>query len=127
LVQRKAVTPRPLTAQERSWIQEILEHHPRWTDVDIAGIQVVAKCDCGKCRTVYLDSSSPQNPSVAGTMGYTGRIEVRTDDDFLITITLDQRDGKLSELYVDPVDLNEPRNRILPEVWRETGHTVTRM
>jgi len=60
-------------------------------------------------------------------MGYIGKIEIRTDDDFLIPITLDQKDGKLSELYVDPMDLNEPGTRILPYVWRELGHTVTRM
>jgi hypothetical protein len=127
LVQRKSITPRPLSAQEQSWIQEILEHDPQWADVELIGTQVVAECGCGKCRTVYLDSLSPQNPSLAGTKGYIGRIEISTVDNFLITITLDQKDGRLSELYVDPLDLNEPGDRILPDQWREKGHVVTRM
>jgi len=127
LVQRKSITPRPLSAQEQSWIQEILEHDPQWADVELIGTQVVAECGCGKCRTVYLDSLSPQNPSLAGTKGYIGRIEISTVDNFLITITLDQKDGRLSELYVDPLDLNEPGDRILPDQWLEKGHVVTRM
>ena len=104
-----------------------MEHDPRWADVDLNDTQVVAECDCGKCKTVYLDSSSPQNPSLAGTKGYIGRIEIRTIDDFGITITLDQKDGRLSELYVDPMDLIEPGNRIAPDQWQEKGHIVTPM
>jgi hypothetical protein len=127
VVQRKSITPRPLSAQERAWIKEILEHNPRWADAELIGTQVVAECGCGKCRTVYLDSPSPQNPSLAGTKGYIGRIEIRTVDDFGITITLDQKDGQLGELYVDPLDLIEPGNRMLPDKWQEKGHTVTQM
>jgi hypothetical protein len=77
--------------------------------------------------TVYLDSPKPQNPSLAGTRGYIGRIEIRTADDFGITVTLDQHDGRLSELYVDPLDLREPGGRILPDQWQETGHITTPM
>ena len=104
-----------------------MEHNPRWADVDLNDTQVVAECDCGKCKTVYLDNSSPQNPSLSGTKGYIGRIEIITYDDFLITVTLDQKDGKLSELYVNPLDLHEPGNRTLPDGWREKGHSVTPM
>jgi len=59
--------------------------------------------------------------------GYIGRIEISTDDDFLITVTLDQRDGKLSELYVDPLDLREAGGRTLPPVWQEKGRKVIPM
>lgn len=127
VVQRKCITSRPLSVREQAWIREILEHNPRWADVDLGDTQVVAECDCGKCMTVYLESSAPQNPSLAGTKGCIGRIEISTVDDFLITVTLDQKDGRLSELYVDPLDLNLPGNRILPSQWREKAHVVTRM
>jgi hypothetical protein len=76
---------------------------------------------------VYLRSRAPQNPSLAGTLGYVGRIEITTTDNFLITITLDQKDGMLDELYVNPLDLLEPGNRILPRQWQEKSHTVISM
>ena len=73
--QRKPIDPRPLSPLERSWIQEILEHNPRWADVDLSNTRIVAVCDCDQCKSVYLDSPAPQNPSLAGTLGYIGRIE----------------------------------------------------
>jgi len=124
---REPIEPRPLSLQERRWIQEILDHNPRWADVDLSDTSVTARCGCGRCKTVYLDSPTPQNPSLAGTKGFLGRIEISTADSFLITVTLDQHDGKLSELYVDPLDLCEPGNRMLPDKWQETGHLVTAM
>ncbi len=124
---RKPIEPRPLSSQELRWIHEILERNPRWADVDIRDTNVVARCGCGRCKTVYLDSPLPQNPSLSGTKGYLGRIEISTTDDFLITVTLDQHDGKLSELYVDPLDLLEPGNRMLPDEWQEKSYVVTAM
>ena len=124
---RRIVTPRPLTAREELWIREILEHNPRWADVDLMDTRVVAECDCGNCGSVYLESSAAQNPGLVGTKGYVGRIEIRTIDDFGITITLDQKDGRLSELHVNPIDLREPGDRALPDEWREKGHVVKPM
>jgi hypothetical protein len=121
------IKPRPLSPQERSWIYEILEHNPYWTDVDLSSAQVIAQCDCGECKTVFLDSTSPQNPSLTGTKGYVGRIEIRTYDDFGITIRLDQHDGRLSGLYVDAIDLREPGERPLPQQWQEKSHAVIPM
>jgi hypothetical protein len=95
--------------------------------VDLNETEAVAECDCGKCRTIYLWCSAEQNPSLAGTRGYVGRIEVMTTDNFMITITLDQRGGMLSELYVNPLDLLEPGNRTLPDQWQEKAHTVIPM
>ena len=113
--------------QERSWIREILEHNPKWAGVDIDSTCVIAECDCGKCKTVFLDSDVPQNPSLGRTKGYVGRIEIRTDDDFGISVALDQLNGKLGGLYIDAVDLRNPGNRPFPEHWRERGRTVTPM
>ena len=127
LLGRKPISPRPLSQQEHSWVREILEQNPRWADVDLNDTQAVAQCDCGKCRTIYLPSTAPQNPTLLGTKGYIGRIEIMTTDNFLITITLDQLNGVLSELYVDPLDLLEPGNRTLPDQWREKTHTVIPM
>jgi len=88
---------------------------------------VVAQCGCGECRTVYLDSDRPQNASLRGTRGYIGRIEIRTTSDFGITITLDQFDGKLDELYVNYVDLSDDGHRPFPHDWDESTHLVQAM
>ena len=124
---RAPISPRPLSTQERSWIREILERNPQWADVDLGDSQAVAHCNCGKCRTIYLQGSAPQDPSLVGTRGYIGRIEIVTTDHFLITITLDHSEGTLIELYIDPLDLLEPGNRILPDQWQEKSHSVTPM
>jgi hypothetical protein len=124
---RQPIVPRPLSEQERSWIREILEENPRWADVDLNGTEAVAKCDCGNCGTIYLQSESPQNSSLVGTKGFVGRIEILTTDNFMITITLDQIGGALSELYVDPLDLLEPGNRKVPIQWQEKAHSVIPM
>jgi len=124
---RRNVTPRALSDREQSWVKEILENHPDWADVDVSGTQVVAECGCGKCSTVYLHSARAHNPRLAGTKGYIGRIEIRTHDEFGITVTLDQHDGILSELYVDFLDLTDAGDRDPPQTWSEEAHTVTRM
>ena len=124
---RRAVPERPLSKRERDWIAEILQINPAWADVDFAATRVVGDCACGKCHTVYLDSDLPQNPRLSGTKGYIGRIEIRTADEFGITITLDQGDGKLYELYVDFLDLSPEGNRGAPPQWSEVAHIVTSM
>jgi len=47
-----------------------------------------------------LSSEAPSKPNQRGTRGYIGRLDIRTDDNFGITITLDQYDGSLYELYI---------------------------
>jgi hypothetical protein len=123
----RAVPERPLSRRERDWIAEILQSNSAWADVDFAATRVVGKCACGQCHTVYLDSDRPQNPRLSGTKGYIGRIEIRTADEFGITITLDQGDGKLYELYVDFLDLSPEGNRGAPSQWTELAHIVTTM
>jgi hypothetical protein len=127
LPERRPIDPRSLSSRERSWIREILESNPLWADVDLSATRVIAQCDCGKCRTVFLDSPTPQNPRLAETKGWVGRIEIRTTDDFGITVALDQCDGNLSGLYVDALDLGEVGDRAFPDEWRETTHIVIGM
>lgn len=122
---RRPIPSRELSRQERTWIQEILNSSALWSDLDPSATKVVAECDCGECRTAYLDS--PQNLAAKGTCGYIGRIEIRTDDEFGITITLDQLDGKLSELYVSAVDLSDDGSRPFPDHWGELAHIVEPM
>jgi len=54
-----------------------------------------------------LYTEAQPNQSQSGTRGYIGRLEIRTADNFGITVTLDQHDGLLDELYVDYLDLEE--------------------
>ena len=122
---RRQIQARDLNAQESVWIQEIVDSNKLWSDVDLGNTKVVAECDCGECKTAYLDG--PQNPSLRGTRGYIGRIEIRTNNEFGITVTLDQLDGKLSELYVNAVDLGDDGSRPFPERWGEIEHIVEPM
>jgi hypothetical protein len=122
---RRPIPARALTPRERSWIQEIVETNKLWADFDLGATKVVAECDCGECRTAYLES--PQNLSLNGTRGYIGRIEIRTRNEFGITVTLDELDGRLSELHVNAVDLTEEGTRPFAEEWEETAHIVEPM
>jgi hypothetical protein len=126
-MERKPIIPRPLNAFELPWVQEILEGHPDWANADLGNTRVVAECDCGNCSAVYLEAEFPQIPHLHGTRGYIGRIEVRTNNDFGITVTLDQRDGRLDQLYVDFLDISEKGDRPRPLKWQEIAHAYTRM
>ena len=101
--------------------------HPDWADVDLSTTLVTAECDCGNCLAAYLAADHPQNPRLKGTKGYIGRIEIRTDEDFGITVTLDQHDGNLDQLYVDFLDLSAQGNRPRPTQCREVAHVYTKM
>lgn len=122
---RRQIPERELSAQELGWIKQILNTKSVWSDIDLGSTKVIAECDCGKCRSVYLDG--PQNPTLAGTFGYIGRIEIRTNNEFGITVTLDQLNGKLSELYVNAVDLSDEGNRPFPDRWDEIVHIIEPM
>jgi hypothetical protein len=126
-MERKPITPRLLNEHEQSWVQEILQGHPDWADVDLSTTRVTAECDCGNCNAAYLEADSPQNPRLKGTKGYIGRIEIRTAEAFGITVTLDQHDGNLDQLYVDFLDLEEKGDRRRPSQWRELAHIYTKM
>ena len=126
-VYRKPIEPRPLTEQERGWVQEILESHPDWADVDVSSMEVIAVCGCGKCGTIYFGNKLPQNPRLQGTRGYIGRIYINTTNEFFIEITLDQIDGNISELYVNYVDVSPAGDRTSPGLWKELSHKVEKM
>lgn len=122
---RRQIPERELTSQERGWIQQILNSKSVWSDIDLGSTRVIAECDCGACRSVYLDG--PRNSALLGTVGYIGRIEIRTNNEFGITITLDQLNGKLSELYVSAVDLSDDGTRSFPDRWGEIVRIVEPM
>jgi len=124
---RTEVPKRRLNERERAWVAEILQHHPLWSDVNVSDTEIVAECGCGECKTVYLDSIMSQNPLCKGTRGYIGRVDIRTTNGFGITVTLDQCDGKLSELYVNYVDLSDGGCRPFPLDWEESAHLVQAM
>src|SRR5438105_4069981 len=126
-LKRTPIPPRPLTPQEQDWVKEILGSNPFWADVDASNTRVVAACDCDDCKAIYLDSGCPQNPRAKGTLGYIGRVEIITTDDFMITITLDQGDGKLDELYFNYVDTSIRGGRKLSQSWIEKSRQVTSM
>ena len=119
--------PRPLTQQEKSWVKEILDVNPEWTDVSVSSIEVNAESVAGNSHTIRLHMEGPPKQNQGGTKGYLGRLEIRTADNFGITVTLDQHDGSLDELYVDYLDLEEMGDRPQPLKWEELAHICTKM
>jgi hypothetical protein len=126
-IRKESIAERDLTVPERTWISQILRANQLWSGASLNATRVVGKCACGECRTVYLESPVPQNPQLQGTRGYVGRIDIRTTNGFGITVTLDQIDGKLFELYINHVDPSEDGNRTFPENWEEAASVVEPM
>jgi hypothetical protein len=118
---------RPLTPQERFWVGEILGGHPEWSGIELDQLSVVAENITGNIRSMKLSQGPLQVLELRGTKGWIGRIEIRTADNFGITVTLDQHDGLLEELHVDFLDLDESGKRPQPDTWREIAHIYTKM
>jgi hypothetical protein len=78
-------------------------------------------------RTTRISGITIRGWGGKGTRGYIGRIEIRTDNEYGITVTLDQLDGRLSELYVNAVDLRDDGSRPFPDRWGELAHIVEPM
>src|ERR1700712_322549 len=96
--------PRPLTQQEQLWVSEILAGNPKWNGVSAALVTVIAEVVEGNSRELKLSIETAVK-GLAGTKGYIGRLDIRTSDNFGVTVTLDQHDGLLDELYIDFLDL----------------------
>lgn len=118
--------PRPLTQQEESWVREILDGNPKWNGVSAALVTVIAEVVEGSSRSMRLSTDTPAK-GLAGTKGYIGRLDIRTSDNFGITVTLDQHDGHLYELYVDFLDLEDRGDRPRPLKWKEVAHVHKEM
>lgn len=118
---------RPLTPQERPWVTEILSGHLEWFKVDLNEIHVRAESSTGNMHTMKLSKGTFQVECLRGTKGYLGRIEMRTADNFGITVTLDHYDGSLKEFHVDFLDLEEPGDRPQHQEWLELAHVYTKM
>ncbi len=120
-------SPRSLPQQEQSWVKEILDVNPEWMDVNVSSLKVNVETVAGNSRTMKLCMDGPPKQNQAGTKGYLGRLEIRTSDNFGITVTLHQHDGSLDELYVDYLDLEERGDRLRPLKWEELARVCTRM
>ena len=114
-------TPRrPLTEQERSWVNEILSASKRWANVSAGELFAIGRCPCGFCRTIQLERPShPQNPRVTG-YGRIGDIDIHTEAGDVITVALYAKDGSLTDLDI----LCEFGFKPVPETWKEVSHWV---
>jgi hypothetical protein len=118
---------RPLTQQEQAWMTEILGGNPEWADISANSISVIEETVSGNSQTMKLFTEAPAKKKLSETKGYVGRLEIRTADNFGITVTLDQYNGLLDELYVDFLDLEEKGDRPRPLEWEELVHIYTSM
>ncbi len=83
--------PRSLTQQEQSWVKEILDLNPEWTDVSVSSIKVNIESVAGNSRTMKLSMDGPLKQNQTGTKGYVGRLEIRTADNFGIKLACAKR------------------------------------
>jgi len=114
----RPVPRRPLTEQEKEWINAILQTNKLWADVSLLEIYVDAECTCG-CHTVHLDRPpQPQNASTAHLLHETvGMMWIVTELGKTIGITLHAKYGSLGELEVVYQENTEP----WPTAWREVS------
>jgi hypothetical protein len=107
---------RELTAQEKEWINAILQTNKVWADVTIGDIYVDGECTCG-CRTVHLERpSQPQNARTANLfIENVGMMWIVTELGKTIEIILHAKNGSLGELEVIYQANTEP----WPSTWRE--------
>lgn len=111
---------RPLTSQEKTWVNEIVSANEEWADIDIPELFTVGMCSCG-CRSFDFErTSEPQNPTFAGRQGDVGILYIITKDDHVITIILFHQDGFLSGLDVI-WEMGEP----MPERWEEARRILS--
>jgi hypothetical protein len=111
------------TPQEQEWIREIVLSTPRWADVDLGDLFVVAACTCG-CRSVVIEAPrQPQNPELVGHQGLVGGIDLTVKvggKDDVISALLHFAEGSLSLLEVIWHNFPDP----VPSAWVETGRRI---
>lgn len=115
----RPVLRRPLTEQEKEWVNAILQTNKTWADVNLAEIYVDAECTCG-CHTVHLERpAQPQNAKTAHLAHETvGMMWIITERGKTVGITLHAKYGSLGELEVV---YQENAER-----WPPTWHEVSR-
>jgi hypothetical protein len=115
-----AIPKRPLTAQERSWVKEILAASKEWADVTIGELFAVGRCPCGFCRAIQLEQSEhPQNPKATGR-GQIGDIDIHAQAGDIINVALYASNGSLTDLDV----LCEFSSKSVPDTWTEVSRYV---
>jgi len=114
----RPVPRRPLTEQEKEWINAIFQTNKPWADVTLGEIYVDAECTCG-CHTVHLERPpQPQNARTAHLLHETvGMMWIVTELGKTIGITLHAKYGSLGELEVVYQENSEP----WPSAWREVS------
>lgn len=117
------VARRPVTAEEQAWIDDIVSANPRWADVQLGDLFVVAECACG-CRSVVLEAPQHlQNPRLVGHQDLVGEMDInirfdRRDD--VVSIFLHYAEGNLSLLEVVWYNFPEP----VPRKWMEMSREL---
>jgi len=98
-----AVAPRNLTTEERETVWKLLEGaEPAFLE-QVAMLQVVGRCGCGKCPTVFFESEEPgvyeqDLSSYAGTDKEGG----------VVGAVLMHKHGRLSQLEFYSMDGHDP-------------------
>jgi len=112
----RSISRRPLTDQEKEWVNAILQTNQSWADVSLGEIFADGECTCG-CRTVHLSRPlQPQNARTAHLLHETvGVMWIFTELGKTIGVILHAKYGSLGELEVLYQESAEP----WPSNWRE--------
>ncbi len=114
------IPKRPLTDQERGWVNDILSASKEWADVSVGELYAVGVCPCGFCKAIQLEPRmQPENPRARGH-GQIGDIDIHTESGETINVALYAKDGSLTDLDV----LCEFGSKVVPDTWKEVGRWV---
>jgi len=98
-----ATPRRDLTNEERETVCKLLEHAMPAFSEQVAKLQIVGRCGCGECPTVFFE---PHEPGIheEDLSNYSG-----TDKEGgIVGAVLMQKNGRLSQLEFYSVDGHDP-------------------
>ncbi len=121
-----AISPRPLSDRELSWIQSMLDASVGWGMADLSRTNVVAEGPNSEGIIYVLQAPEPENPGTKSARSSIANLWIQTVDELTINVQLAERQGRLQELYVLLIDGKHPQRliRAMPLELVETSREV---
>jgi hypothetical protein len=125
------IARRELSAQEMSWVRDLIAANPAWNNVEVGQLYAIAKCPCGECKSVKLERPpGPQNPSWKNLVhgensvlrfGFpVGSAYIKAKDHGLVQVMLFTEGG-----FLDWLDVVSMEFKPMPETIEELSRDVT--
>ncbi len=107
-----AITPRPLSDLERSWIHSMLEASHGWESTNLAAVQVIAEGPNSQGISFVLQDVVLESPAPKPTRHSIAQLWIQTSEQLTINVQLSEWEGQLVELYVLIIDVKHSRKLI---------------